>query len=283
MTKNPAAPCTVRRALAIGTMLLLASGTAGCHSGTSAPERSNDTVASTGRTAGVPDSISQPWWQKVSMLRGDGNGTTGTFEISPRAVQWRVTWRCEAGSFSMQPARPAGTERLRPLVDEARCSTQGDQAFTNKTGPFILTVTASSPWQVEIEQQVDTQLVEEAIPAMSSPATRIVAAGPFYGIDRTATGTAKLYALPDGTNVLRLEDFFVTATVDLQLRLTPVPAPHSTADVADAPFKNVAFLKATAGAMNFPVPSDIDVTKYGSLVIWCEMTHNAYGAAALAP
>jgi hypothetical protein len=33
--------------------------------------------------------------------------------------------------------------------------------------------------------------------------------------------------------------------------------------------------------MNYEIPRDIDVSKYQSIVIWCEITRNAYAAASI--
>ncbi len=33
--------------------------------------------------------------------------------------------------------------------------------------------------------------------------------------------------------------------------------------------------------MNYEVPKDVDVTKFKSIVIWCEITRNAYAAASI--
>ncbi len=57
--------------------------------------------------------------------------------------------------------------------------------------------------------------------------------------------------------------------------------PKTTDDAVKAPFKVVAPLKATVGTMNYEVPKDIDVSKYQSIVIWCEITRNAYAAASI--
>jgi hypothetical protein len=40
-------------------------------------------------------------------------------------------------------------------------------------------------------------------------------------------------------------------------------------------------LKATAGSMNLRVPDGVDLGRYRSIVIWCEITHNAYASAPL--
>ena len=43
----------------------------------------------------------------------------------------------------------------------------------------------------------------------------------------------------------------------------------------------IAPLKATVWSMNYEVPRDIDISKYQSIVIWCEITGNAYPAASI--
>jgi len=227
------------------------------------------------------DQRSQPWWQKVTTYGGEGSTTTAAFDIAPRAVQWRANWHCQSGSLVVQPQRQGESEQPRPLVQMPNCSGQDGKAYATATGRFALRVTASAPWQLDIEQQVDSPFVEDPLTQMTAPGASVVVGGPMYDVDHNGKGTAKIYRLPDGTSALRLEDFFVTPTSDLQLRLSGAAAPKTTAEVAGAPFKNVGFLKATVGSMNFPLPDDVDLTQFHSLVIWCELTQNAYAAAAL--
>lgn len=59
--------------------------------------------------------------------------------------------------------------------------------------------------------------------------------------------------------------------------------PKTTEEAVDAPFKVVAPLKATLGSMNYEVPRDIDVARYRPIVIWCQITRNAYAAASIQP
>lgn len=40
-------------------------------------------------------------------------------------------------------------------------------------------------------------------------------------------------------------------------------------------------LKATVGNMNYEIQRDVDVSRYKSIVIWCEITRNAYAAAPI--
>lgn len=62
--------------------------------------------------------------------------------------------------------------------------------------------------------------------------------------------------------------------------VTEEDAPN-TEEALGGPFVKVTFLKATAGTMNYVIPPEVDVTKYKSVIIWCEITHNAYGAGSL--
>ena len=71
-------------------------------------------------------------------------------------------------------------------------------------------------------------LVEPPLPVMSAAGTRKVLTGQLYRMDQVGTGTLDIYRLPDGGHALRLEDFFVTANIDLELRLSALEAPRTT-------------------------------------------------------
>ena len=68
---------------------------------------------------------------------------------------------------------------------------------------------------------------------------------------------------------------FVSIDSDLEIRLSELPNPKTTEEAARAPYKVIAPLKATVGTMNYEVPADIDVSRYQSIVIGCEITRNA--------
>jgi hypothetical protein len=95
------------------------------------------------------------------------------------------------------------------------------------------------------------------------------------------TGTANVYRTADGTHLLRLDRFFVTANVDLELRLSPLEAPRSTEQYLSSPSVWVAPLDVTTGSLNFTLPADVDPSRYRSLVVWCPIINSAYAAATL--
>ena len=177
------------------------------------------------------------------------------------------------------PSRPSGEALPRPLAD-APCPAEGT-GYSVQTGIFALQVSATGPWEVTVEQQVDSPLVEPPPPGMDSLGAQVLATAAMYDVDRVGEGTVRIVSLPDGRRVLRLEDFFVSINSDLEIWLSEHPHPKTTPEAASADHRQVSFLKATAGAMNYELPPDIDLARYQSIVIWCELTSNAYAAATL--
>jgi len=238
----------------------------------------NPAAFDTPPTTGPGSRKSQPYWVPVTTLTGTGNTTTARFAIGQEAIQWRVSYHCDAAPFAVVSVNGAGQESRRKLADALSCPTDG-QGFAADKGDQTLKVTTSGPWKITVEQQIDVPLVEPAPAALAS--AKLLGTAKLYNVDKVGEGTAKIYELPDGTRQVRLEDFFVTINSDLEIRLSELVAPHSTEEVEKAPFKVVAPLKATVGSMNYEVPRDIDVSRYKSVVIWCEITRNAYAAATI--
>lgn len=241
------------------------------------PVASSRVAGATASPPARPTSLrSQPWWQTVLSRDGTAGSALVPFSVAAGALEWRLNWTCTSGHLLIP-----SPDRARPLVD-AGCPAKGS-TYATRTGAGTLRVEAGGPWQVQLDQHVDVPLVEPPLPAMGEPGAAAVGAGPLYGIDEVGTGTATLWRLPDGRYALRLEDLFVTANAGLELRLSPVAAPHSTKDYTSGPSAFVAPLDVTAGSLNVAVPADVDVTRYRSLVVWCPTVNSAYAAATLAP
>ncbi len=217
---------------------------------------------------------SQPWWQGLTKLEGTGSTTTAPFTVVDDALQWRVRWTCQTGRLLVRVPNQA-----RPVVDAA-CP-GSDTGYGVRKGAVGLQVTADGPWTMAVDQQVDVPLEEPPLPVMSAPDTRKVFTASLYRIDQVGTGTVDIYRTGDGRHVLRLDKFFVTANIDLELRLSPLEAPRTTEQYMNAPSVWVAPLDVTAGSLNFTLPADVDPTRYRSLVVWCPIIDSAYAAATL--
>jgi hypothetical protein len=217
-----------------------------------------------------------PWWQSVGSWQGAGSTSTPAFTIDGAAAQWRVKWTCEHGNLVVQ-----ASTRPRPLVSASCPGT--DVAYATASGATVLAVTADGPWHLQLDQQVDMPLDEPPLPAMTAAGATATATGTFYRVDQVGSGRVTIYRLADGSRVLRLDGFYVTPNSDLEVRLSPLEAPHSTDEFTAAPSASVAALDVTAGSMNFNVPQGVDPGQYRSVVIWCERLHSAYAAASLVP
>jgi hypothetical protein len=118
---------------------------------------------------------------------------------------------------------------------------------------------------------------------MTATGSTVVGTGSLYNIDKTGTGKVTIYHQADGRYSVRLEDFFVSPNVDLELRLSALDAPHSSDEFSKAAQEVAATMDVTAGSVNYTLEPGVDPTKYKSLVVWCVPVNSAYAAATLGP
>ena len=101
--------------------------------------------------------------------------------------------------------------------------------------------------------------------------------GSFVGVGdgiHDAKGMAKIIPLQDGSNILRLENLQVTNGPDLYVYLA--------ADKSASDFVSLGKLKANNGNQNYNIPSQTDLTKYDTILIWCRPFSVLFGSAELA-
>lgn len=65
-------------------------------------------------------------------------------------------------------------------------------------------------------------------------------------------------------------DFEVGPGPKFHVYLVPEKNVTSSTNVAKTMYVDLGRLKAFKGSQNFPVPPGVDLSKYGSVVIWCE-------------
>lgn len=290
---SPAPPATPPRPVLawLAVAVLVASAVVGSNLfavrdrllGTATPDAAPPAVSRTAETptqgtvAAAPTSLrSQPWWQDVTVLEGAGTTTSSPFTITPGAVQWRVTWTCQTGRLQVRLPK-----QTRPVVDGA--CTAGGVGYAALSGQLAVQVTADGPWRMQVAQQIDAPLVEPPLPAMTAAGAAPVASGTLYNIDKTGTGKVTLYRQADGKYAIRLEDFFVSPTADLELKLSTLETPRNSEEFANAPSEFVARMDITAGSLNYAVPAGVDPTRFRSVVVWCAPIDSAYAAATLGP
>jgi len=113
----------------------------------------------------------------------------------------------------------------------------------------------------------------------------IVATGAFRNADSAhqGSGMATLVALPGGGHEIQLSEFQVTNGPDLEVWLSAHPDPASSSDVADNQWVGLGQLKGNIGDQAYSVPTDVDISSFQSVVIWCEQFGVLFSPAALSP
>ncbi len=102
--------------------------------------------------------------------------------------------------------------------------------------------------------------------------------GEFVGVNdgiRNAEGMAKVIQLDNAGVILRLENFKATNGPDLYVYLST--------DNSASDFVNLGRLKGNIGNQNYDIPEGTDLSKYHTVLIWCQAFSVLFGSAQLQP
>ena len=97
----------------------------------------------------------------------------------------------------------------------------------------------------------------------------MLSSGAFRGIDHESRGMAMLFKQPDGSMMLRLNDFYVEPGPDMYVFVAKAADIHQPSDL-QAGYLELSKLKGSEGNQNYPLPDDFDPALYNNVVIWCE-------------
>jgi hypothetical protein len=145
------------------------------------------------------------------------------------------------------------------------------------------------PWKLFVDQTV-----AEAAPVAAAPAAAdapaapagptVLATGDLITHEHATTGTVQLLRLPDGSEVLRVEDLDTSNGPLLKVWLTDQPVVEGRDGwhvFDDGRHVDLGDLKGNIGSANYPVPADADLTGLTSVTIWCDRFDVSFGAAEL--
>lgn len=118
------------------------------------------------------------------------------------------------------------------------------------------------PTEVD-EPMPDEEMADEEM-SDEEPGPAVVTSGEFMDADdfHQGSGIATIYRLEDGSHVLRFEDFEVTNGPDLHVFLIP-------RDGDMEGYVDLGSLKGNIGSQNYEIPEDVDVDRFGSVLIYC--------------
>ena len=95
------------------------------------------------------------------------------------------------------------------------------------------------------------------------------------------SGTATIYRGADGSHLLRLENLDVTNGPDLRVILSPGQNPQGRDEVSAPGYIELGKLKGNMGNQNYEIPDGMEVSSFGSVVIYCKAFHVLFSVASL--
>lgn len=135
----------------------------------------------------------------------------------------------------------------------------------------IAVVVAAGAWYAfRPEKLFVNQNVNETFPAIQAAAQPVeLAAGNFHSVAHDGRGTATIYRLPDGKQVLRLTNFNTSNGPQLELYLVAANDATDNDTVKKAGFVSLGPLKGNQGDQNYDIPAGTDLSKYRAVTVWC--------------
>ncbi|CAL9578070.1 DM13 domain-containing protein [Streptomyces sp. enrichment culture] len=159
------------------------------------------------------------------------------------------------------------------------------------------------PWKLWTDDTVRDALPEVTASAPAAPAPseapggptgspppsadagpRTLATGEMISHEHPTTGTVRVLALPDGSQVLRIEGLDTDNGPDLHVWLTDAPVIDGEDGwqvFDDGAYVSLGKLKGNKGDQNYALPAGTDLSRYTSVSIWCDRFNVSFGAAEL--
>jgi Electron transfer DM13 len=102
----------------------------------------------------------------------------------------------------------------------------------------------------------------------SAPASQILRQGDLKQLNAADFGHGKVQIVQAGdTRYLRFDNVEIAAAPDMFVYLS------DRTDGQPGNFTDLGRLKATNGSFNYALPSGLDLSRFGSLVVWCRTFH----------
>jgi hypothetical protein len=160
-------------------------------------------------------------------------------------------------------------------LDESETITEGDTLTESET----LTETADTS---EAPEPEPTPAAPEPTATPAEPVA--LKSGTFTFIDNlhNATGTATVYQLPDGSRVLRFEEFEVSEGPGIYVLLANHPQPRNDGELFDQGQVELGELTALSGNQNYPIPAELDLAEFNAVVLYCRPYTTIMSTAELA-
>jgi hypothetical protein len=138
-------------------------------------------------------------------------------------------------------------------------------------------------WAFRPEKLWINEKVNEPAPFASSSDPQPLYTGLLAGKAHETNGRASVYQTAEGRQYLRLTDFMTSNGPDVHVLLGRSDDENLRRDIVRGQLDSVELgqLKANQGDQNYDLPDPVDLSKYDSVVIYCERFHAVFGVAKL--
>ena len=123
--------------------------------------------------------------------------------------------------------------------------------------------------------------VNESFPIAGPELGQVRSQGMFHAAAHETKGTAAIYELPNGKRVLRLTGFETSNGPDVHVLLGKAADASDNDAVKDAGYVDLGSLKGNIGDQNYDIPTDVSLSDFNSVTIWCNRFNVNFGTAPL--
>ncbi len=148
----------------------------------------------------------------------------------------------------------------------------------------VLVIALFAAWYAfRPERLVVNQRVHEELPAtQSSSPEQVLASGTFHSLLHPTSGTATIYRTGDGSRILRFTNFKTSNGPDVHIYMVAAADANDNATVERAGFIDLGPMKGNEGDQNYTLASNVDLSKYRAVSVWCKRFSFNFGTAPLA-
>jgi hypothetical protein len=147
----------------------------------------------------------------------------------------------------------------------------------------VLAIALFAAWYAfRPERLVVNHRVNEGFPAGGDPSSaQVLESGTFYGVVHPTAGTATIYRLGNGDRILRFTNFSTSNGPNVHVYLVAADDAKDSAIVKSAASIDLGTIKGNIGDQNYALGTDLDLSKYRTVSIWCKRFAVNFGAAPL--
>ena len=158
---------------------------------------------------------------------------------------------------------------------------QGDQKYEVPADADLNKYQAVTIWCARFGVNFGTAplMMEKPMANAGEPAT--LSTGKFHGVAHETAGSATLYQLEGGKDLVRLTGFKTSNGPDVHVYLVAAKDAKDSSVVKTAGFIDLGKLKGNEGDQNYDIPAGTDLNKYKSVTIWCARFGVNFGTAPL--